>query len=103
MAIELIIKIKEMEEQAEQVVRKSLTDAKKMAADAEKEASRILEEAQREADELYRNRLDEAGREALAVYEDILRSAREECGLLAAAAEQNMAEAVAAVYRKVVS
>jgi len=103
MAIELIIKIKEAEEQAEQIIKQGLAEARKMAADTDKEAARLLEEAQREADALYRSRLDEAEREALAAYDDIISAAGEECGRLAAAAEQNMPEAVAAVYGKVVS
>lgn len=60
MAIEQIRKIKEVEDQADQIRKKSQADAKQMAADAEKEAFKLQEDARRESEEQVRRVLAEA-------------------------------------------
>ena len=59
MAIEQIKRIRDIEEQADQIRRKSKEEARNIAIDAEKEATILLERAEQEADAIYKEILAE--------------------------------------------
>lgn len=102
MAIEEIRKIKEIEEQADQIRKKAQSDSKAMVQEAEKEALRLVEQAKREADAASRTVLAQAAEEAGAAYDAILAAAKERCDAIVAGAEAKQAAAVEKIIGRVV-
>lgn len=102
MAIEQIKKIKEVEDQAQQIRKKSQTDAKQLVADAEKEASLMVEQARRKADEIYKRILADAEADAQVSYDSILTLAGEECRQISQGADEHMTQAVSIIIGRVV-
>lgn len=102
MAIEQIRQITQTEEQADQLRKASIMEAKQMTADAEGQAAQLLEEAQRQGEEVYKKILQEAQIEAEHHYDDIIRKANQHITHRVEAAEQNLDSAVSIIIRKVV-
>ena len=102
MAIEQIKLIREVEEKAEQIRRKSNSEAKQKALDAEKEASILLEQASKKADELYKSTIAKAEEEAS---ETLTRSTKGkgDCDKISSQADKNMDKAIAIIVGRVVS
>ena len=102
MAIEQIKLIRDAEEQAELIRKKSNLDARQMVVDAEFEAQKLLEEANRKGEEGYKSTLQRANVEAESAYEDIISKAKQEIHHMTAAAEENVNSAVSMIIGKVV-
>lgn len=103
MAIELIKMIKDVEDEADQIKKKSQADAKQLTADAEKEASALLETARREADQASKKILSQAAEEAQKHFDDTMGKARVECEGIRSDAMKNLDHTVDMILRKVVS
>lgn len=103
MAIELIKVIKDVEEEADQIKKKSQADAKQLTSDVEKEASALLETARREADQASKKILSQAADEAQRRFDETMDKARMECEGIRSDAMKNLDHAVDMILRKVVS
>ncbi len=102
MAIEQIRQIRDAEEEAEQIRKRSSTEAKQMIVDAEQKAAQLLEQARRQGEEKYKQILQEAQAEARTAYDDIIGKAKQESVHVTAAAEKNFDSAVSIIVGKVV-
>ena len=90
MAIEQIKRIRDIEEQADQIRRKSKEEARNIAIDAEKEATILLERAEQEADAIYKEILAEGEKKAQVAYEEIINRAKAECEEISTNADKNV-------------
>lgn len=102
MAIEQIKRIKEVEEQAEQIRKKSHADVKQMTVDAEKQVALLMDKARREAEDAYKKTLTKAEADAQSVYDEIIQKAKTECSHISAGADKNLESAVSIIIGRVV-
>jgi vacuolar-type H+-ATPase subunit H len=103
LAIEQIKLIREVEEKADQIRRKSNSEAKQKALDAEKEASILLEQANKKADEIYKDAIAKAEEEASETYNEVIQKAKGDCAKISSQADKNMDKAIAIIVGRVVS
>lgn len=103
MAIEQIKKIKEVENQADEIRRKSGVEAKKMRTDAEKKAADLLEEAGQQTDAEYRRVVAKAEADAQLAYDIIIHQAEKDCNEILARAAKTREEAISIIVERVVS
>ncbi|WP_324825494.1 hypothetical protein [Sinanaerobacter sp. ZZT-01] len=103
MAIEQIKKIKEAEEEADELRRKATAEAKELRAGAEKKAQELLENARYEADCAYKKRIVKAEEEAKVAYEVTIHIAEKESRDIIANASVHLEDAAAIIVGRVVS
>lgn len=103
MAIEQIKKIKEVEDEADDLRKKAAIEAKEMRVAAEKKAQEMLENARQEADSAYKQCIAKAETEAKAAYEVTIHNAEKQCREIITEASAHLGEAAAIIVGKVVS
>lgn len=103
MAIEQIKLIREAEERAEQIRKKSNQEAKEIISKAQGQAAHLLEEANRQLEKNYKEAMEKAQEDAEQSYRDIIEKAKREIESQIASADKYKNDAVSIIIGKVVN
>ena len=101
MTLEYLKQIREKEALADRIRQDGVLESKKTLIAANDEAAAIIDNAQSEADELYRETIARAEKDAQLDFEKVIVNAEQECELFLEGAERHKSQAVSLIVKRV--